>query len=103
MLIGNIIITKDIIKITNNDLTNEYLISNLRNIKITFYGSEGSEYKNNPYSMVYKEGANNYLEFEELNGKKYIYEIYVENEGKLRQAILTMENRHIPFKLVNKA
>ena len=52
--------------------------------------------------MVFKEGTNNYLEFEEMNGTKHKYELYIEKPGKLRQALWSMENRHIHYELNNK-
>ena len=101
-LIGNIFITKSTMRISIGNIITDYPLSDIRNIRISFYGSEGGEYPGNPNSMVYKEGTGNFLQFEELNGTTHQYEFFVEKEGKLRQAILTMENRHIPFKLVNK-
>ncbi len=99
---GQAFINRDHIQITINKQKKEYPLSEVKNITIRFYGSEGDPIPGNPRSMVFKEGTNNFLEFEDIADEQHVYELYVEKEVRLKQCIMTMKERNIPFTTTGK-
>jgi|GEM_PF-6463022 hypothetical protein len=78
----------------------KYPIQSISNLKIVFFGFEGDN-----FGYLYlgalrsKDGSCNYLEFNEHNGIKHKYEIYLDNERKFKMLLNQLRKDLTPFEI----